>query len=230
MTDSSGSAKSMSINRIFLLWLFMLLQGIRRLLESVFVTKTSASKMWIVHYVLGIGFYMIMGITIWIEGAGRPGLPCPYAKSQTARPFSPDTLTKFLTSGTLLATKAPWQDLSLSAPSKRTLLCTPLFILASGIQHDCHAYLASLPKYTLPEHPMFQAIICPHYFAECVIYTSLAILGAPKGAWVNKTLCSALLFVIANLGATASTSKEWYAQKFGEEKVAGRWKMIPFVY
>ena len=144
--------------------------------------------------------------------------------------FLPDTLTKLLLSGTLLATEAPWQELSLSAPSKRTLLCTPLFILASGIQHDCHAYLASIPKYTLPEHPMFQLIICPHYFADCVIYTSLAILGAPKGAWVNKTLCSALLFVIANLGVTASTSKEWYAQKFGKEKVAGRWKMIPFVY
>ena len=88
ITDGSDSAQSMSINQIFLLWLFMLLQGIRRLLESVFVTKTSASKMWIVHYVLGIGFYMIMGVSIWIEGAGRPGLPCPYAKSQSARPFS----------------------------------------------------------------------------------------------------------------------------------------------
>ena len=80
MTDGSGSTKSMSINQVFLLWSFMLLQGIRRLLESVFVTKMSTSKMWIVHYVLGIGFYMIMGISIWIEGAGRPGRPCLYAK------------------------------------------------------------------------------------------------------------------------------------------------------
>ena len=88
MTDSSGSAKSMSINQIFLLWSFMFLQGIRRLIESVFVTKNSASKMWFVHYVLGIGFYMVMGITIWIEGSGRPDPPCPYAKSQSGRRFS----------------------------------------------------------------------------------------------------------------------------------------------
>ena len=230
MMDSNGSAKSMSMNQIFLLWSFLLLQGIRRLFESVFVMKPSASKMWIVHYVLGLGFYMIMGITVWIEGAGmssRLGLTQILNQQDS---MLPDTLINFLNSGTLLATKAPLQDLSLSAPSKRTLLCTPLFILASGIQYDCHAYLASLPKYTLPEHPMFQLIICPHYFAECVIYISLAILGAPEGAWVNKTLCSALLFVIANLGVTASTSKEWYAQKFGKDKVAERWKMIPFVY
>ena len=232
MTDSSGSSESMSMNQIFLLWSFMLLQGIRRLFESIFVTKTSASKMWIVHYVLGLGFYMVMGVAVWIEGAGRSRLSFPCADSRAERPvfFPRTTLTKFVLSGTLLTTKAPWQDLALSAPSKRTLLCTPLFILASGIQHDCHAYLAFLPKYTLPIHPMFQLIICPHYLAECVIYTSLAILGTPKGAWFNRTLCSALLFVTVNLGVTASTSKEWYAQKFGKQKVAGRWKMIPFVY
>ena len=103
-------------------------------------------------------------------------------------------------------------------------------MLASGMQHDCHAYLASLPKYTLPSHPMFQLIVCPHYFAECLIYASMTLLGAPRGAWINKTVGSALLFVLANLGVTASTSKEWYARKFGKEKVAGRWNMIPFVY
>ena len=230
MAYSSGSSKSMSMNQIFLLWSFMLLQGIRRLFESIYVTKTSASKMWIFHYVLGLGFYMVMSVAVWIEGAGRPGLPFPAQILKQKGSFSRTKLTKFVLSGTLLATEAPWQDLSLSAPSKRTLLCTPLFIMASGIQHDCHAYLAFLPKYTLPSHPMFQHIICPHYLAECVIYTSLAILGTPEGAWFNKTLCSALLFVTVNLGVTASTSKEWYAQKFGKEKVARRWKMIPFVY
>lgn len=85
MMDSNGSAKSMSMNQIFLLWSFLLLQGIRRLLESVFVMKPSASKMWIVHYALGLGFYMIMGITVWIEGAGMSSRLLPYAKSQSAR-------------------------------------------------------------------------------------------------------------------------------------------------
>ena len=112
----------------------------------------------------------------------------------------------------------------------RTLLCVPIFLLASGVQHDCHAYLASLPKYTLPAHPYFQSIVCPHYTAECVIYASMAILAAPRGAWVNRTLLSVLAFVSVNLGITASTSKNWYAKKFGKETVERRWNMIPGLY
>ena len=225
--NQDSSSSSMSIDRVALLWSFLMLQGVRRLIETILMTKTSASKMWFAHYLLGMGFYLVMGIAVWIEGAGKLDfIPAPSIRSYCfshllANPFS---------TGTLLSSKSPWQELSFSAPSKRTLLCIPLFIVASGIQHDCHAYLASLPKYTLPTHPIFQVIVCPHYFAECLIYLSMAILGAPNGAWINKTVASALLFVLVNLGATASISKEWYAQKFGKEKVEGRWKMIPFVY
>ena len=106
----------------------------------------------------------------------------------------------------------------------------PIFVLASGIQHDCHAYLASLPKYTLPMHPIFQVLICPHYTAECLIYLSLAIISAPRGAVVNKTMVSALVFVVVNLGITASTSIAWYERKFGKQAVAHRWKLIPSLY
>lgn len=65
---------------------------------------------------------------------------------------------------------------------------------------------------------------------ECLIYLSLAMISAPKGAIFNKTMVAALIFVSTNLGVTASTSKEWYENKFGEQAVAGRWNMIPFLY
>ena len=110
------------------------------------------------------------------------------------------------------------------------MLSLPLFILASGIQHDCHCYLASLKKYTLPEHPAFKRIVCPHYTAECAIYLALDILAAPRGMLVNKTLFSGFILTVINLGVSAGTSKEWYAQKFGSEKVADKWKMIPGLY
>src|SRR5256885_15162765 len=73
-------------------------------------------------------------------------------------------------------------DIGLAAPSIRTLLCISVFLFASGVQHDCHRYLASLEKYTLPDLPMFQIFICPHYTAECLIYLCLAILAAPEGS------------------------------------------------
>ena len=77
-------------------------------------------------------------------------------------------------------------------------------------------------------HPAFQVVISPHYTAECLIYLSFAIMAAPGGAFVNRTLLCAFLFVYVNLSVSASTTKKWYADKFGKEKVARRGEMIPY--
>ena len=71
LADTSDSTMSMSMNQITLLWSLMLIQGIRRLVESIFVMKTSASSMWFLHYIVGASFYLIMGVAVWIEGAGK---------------------------------------------------------------------------------------------------------------------------------------------------------------
>lgn len=115
-------------------------------------------------------------------------------------------------------------------PAFRTFLFIPLFLLASGIQYDCHKYLASLPKYTLPIHPYFRSVVCPHYTAECVIYVSLATLAAPEGALINKSLLAVLFFVVCNLAVTADSTYKWTASKFGAETVSRRWRMVPLVW
>lgn len=61
----------MSINQIALLWSFMTVHGIRRLLESLTLGKSSSSSMWFVHWALGIWFYLAMSFAVWIEGAGK---------------------------------------------------------------------------------------------------------------------------------------------------------------
>lgn len=65
-------SRSMSIDQTALTWSLMSIQGVRRLLESSLLTKPSTSKMWFVHWLLGIAFYLTVGISIWIEGAGKP--------------------------------------------------------------------------------------------------------------------------------------------------------------
>jgi len=65
-----GSKSSMSMDQIALAWSLFTIQGLRRLLESYFVTKHSASTMWFVHWYLGVAFYSAMGVVIWIEGTG----------------------------------------------------------------------------------------------------------------------------------------------------------------
>jgi 3-oxo-5-alpha-steroid 4-dehydrogenase 3 len=102
-------------------------------------------------------------------------------------------------------------------PSFKSLIGIPIFIMASGLQFDCHGYLASLEKYSLPEHPAFERIVCPHYLAECLVYFALAVLGAPKGVVINWTLWTALVFVGINLGVASKMNRDWYEKKFGKE-------------
>ncbi|KAL9047734.1 MAG: hypothetical protein Q9206_006510 [Seirophora lacunosa] len=192
----------MSVNQVVMVWSLMTVQGARRLLECISLnTWSSSSRMWFVHWLLGIWFYVAMSFAVWIEAAE-----------------------------TLLQSQSPVRDITFSAPSVRTMMSIPLFILASGVQHDCHTYLASLPKYTLPDHPIFHTMVCPHYTAESAIYLALAILGAPRGAWMNQTIATAFVFVAVNLAVTAAATKKWYMKKFGKEKVDYRWTMIPYIF
>ena len=200
-TNLKSLENSMSVDQVALTWALMTVQGVRRLLESIMFTKASSSHMWFAHWLLGITFYLAFGIALWVEGMAA-----------------------------LVSADSVYFNITKSAPSLRTIIGIPIFILASGIQHDCHAYLASLPKYTLPMHPIFQVIVCPHYLTECLIYLSLAIIGAPRGVVFNKTILTAFVFVTANLAVTASNNKEWYEKKFGKEAVGGRWKMVPWLF
>ncbi|KAJ5408675.1 hypothetical protein N7509_002558 [Penicillium cosmopolitanum] len=199
--------QTMSLTQVLVCWILLAMQGSRRLWESTSFAKPSTSKMWFVHWLLGLAFYLAAGIAIWIEGS--------------------EALMNFnLTLDYIKITRAP---------SLRTFLCVPLFLMASGMQHDCHHFLFSLKKYTLPDHPIFRAVVCPHYGAECVIYLSLAFLGAPRGQSVNKTLLACSAFVAVNLGLTARTTKQWYLEKFGGDKddleqIKSRWLMIPYIY
>jgi 3-oxo-5-alpha-steroid 4-dehydrogenase len=114
--------------------------------------------------------------------------------------------------------------------SGRTAVAVTIFGFASFQQNECHRHLASLKKYSLSDHGLFRYLICPHYTCECLIYLALAVVAAPRGQLVNQTILCAVFFVAVNLGVTAVGTKEWYRQKFGSEKVAGKWAMIPFIF
>ncbi|KAJ5691004.1 hypothetical protein N7488_011739 [Penicillium malachiteum] len=194
--------QSMTLTQVLICWILLAIQGSRRLWESYKFAKPSTSRMWVIHWIVGLAFYLGAGVAIWIEG-----------------------------SATVLTRSLTLNDVSMSnAPTVRTFFCVPLFMIASGLQHDCHHFLFSLEKYTLPDHPLFRSVVCPHYGAECVIYLSLAILAAPPGQIVNKSMLACMGFVVVNLGITAHNTKDWYMKKFGKETVQDRWLMIPGIY
>jgi 3-oxo-5-alpha-steroid 4-dehydrogenase 3 len=50
-----------------IVWALLLLQGVRRMLESYAYTSTSESRMWFAHWILGLLFYITMNMAIWAE-------------------------------------------------------------------------------------------------------------------------------------------------------------------
>jgi 3-oxo-5-alpha-steroid 4-dehydrogenase 3 / polyprenol reductase len=110
-----------------------------------------------------------------------------------------------------------------------SLLLVPIFYAASVAQSACHMRLATMKKYTLPQDELFRYMVSPHYTMESIIFLIFAMVSAPRGHILNRTMTAALFFVVANLGATARGTQAWYVEKFGVEKVP-RWKMVPFVF
>lgn len=70
---------SMSVNQVMVCWVLMTIQGSRRLYECLVFSKPSSSKMWFVHWLLGIAFYLATTVAIWVEGSGMYHLPLRYA-------------------------------------------------------------------------------------------------------------------------------------------------------
>jgi 3-oxo-5-alpha-steroid 4-dehydrogenase 3 / polyprenol reductase len=65
---SQGTISVMTVNQVFLAWLLMAVQGGRRLYETLTLTKPSQSKMWFGLWLLGIAYYIFIGLSVWIEG------------------------------------------------------------------------------------------------------------------------------------------------------------------
>ena len=216
LAQSKQAQGNMTVNQVFLAWMFMAVQGGRRLYETIILTKPSQARMWVGLWAVGIAFYLVMGISVFIEGIGK----------QPKQSYS--EMTNFPAS--LNYTGPLTSVLDVSKPSLKTFIAVLIFIIGSGIQHDCHIHLASLKKYTLPHHYMFQAIICPHYTSECLIYVAIAIVAAPTGQVFNKTVLAAIGFVASNLAVTADSTRQWWIEKFGAEALEGRWRMVPYIY
>ncbi|TVY47911.1 Polyprenol reductase [Lachnellula occidentalis] len=180
LAASAGGRSGMTANQVVLAWALMGAQGGRRLYESLTLTKMSKSKMWVGLWLIGIAYYMVMGVSVWVEGSAVISDPRPIT-----------SLLEF------------------TKPSIKTAVGVLLFIFASALQNDSHKHLASLKKYSLPQRGPFKQIVCPHYMAECLIYVALAIISAPPGQALNKTVLAGLGFVVTNLGVTADSTKKW---------------------
>jgi 3-oxo-5-alpha-steroid 4-dehydrogenase 3 len=207
----------MMVDQIVMLWFVILLQGSRRLYESIVYAKPSLSTMWIGHWIMGMGFYFFVNIAIWIEAVRKS---TPFSKSGASIPTKPLTATLRVVDriGTI---EYPYQHPFRFLVGLIVLLHITFFSIE---QNRIHYYLSTLPsgpQYKVPMQRPFKEAICPHYGEEISIYHSLIILAAgyPQQNW---TLLFAYAFVYVNLRVTAKGTREWYHQKFGADAVTGK--------
>lgn len=64
-----NTPSSMSFSQVIVVWTMMFAQGSRRLYECLVIAKPSDSRMWFGHWALGILFYVLTSVAVWIEGS-----------------------------------------------------------------------------------------------------------------------------------------------------------------
>lgn len=70
------TAHSMPFSQVLVVWTMMFGQGSRRLYECMAIAKPSDSRMWFGHWALGILFYTLTSVTVWIEGVCKLRSAC----------------------------------------------------------------------------------------------------------------------------------------------------------
>jgi 3-oxo-5-alpha-steroid 4-dehydrogenase 3 len=203
--------------QVSIAWFALLLLSIRRYLECREAAK-STSRMFFGHWIMGLLFYVVTSVAIWIEG--DRGLIAHQTNAETG---DSDWILLLVSPNLTL-----WKQLLI-------LVGITLFFVGSVTQGNVHGHFRDLKeltkgKYMLPMHPLFDYTLTPHYAAECLEYLGLALILAPHGQVFSTTMLCCLAFVAVNLGVTADGTREWYKDKFGADKIQGRARMIPFIW
>jgi 3-oxo-5-alpha-steroid 4-dehydrogenase 3 / polyprenol reductase len=69
--QASSGAPGMEMSQVYIAWAMMLIQGARRLYESLYVTKMGTSPMWFIHWLLALSYYTANSMAVWVEGSGE---------------------------------------------------------------------------------------------------------------------------------------------------------------
>jgi 3-oxo-5-alpha-steroid 4-dehydrogenase 3 len=69
--QAQARGPSMELGQVYVGWALITVQGLRRLYESLFVTKAGSSPMFVLHWVLGLIYYTCNLMSVWVEGSGK---------------------------------------------------------------------------------------------------------------------------------------------------------------
>ncbi|KAH0616188.1 hypothetical protein JD844_027125 [Phrynosoma platyrhinos] len=203
----------------FLVCLFVWLNSCRRLSECLHISVFSEGVIHIVQYCFGLCYYVLVGLTVLCQ------VPANVREDIEVLLYATLKYTLFLSN----PGKGP--QLAISWYHAVGLL---MFIWASFHQHRCHVILANLRKnksgkvvnldHSIPFGDWFEMVSCPHYFAELLIYISMAITFGYK----NVTWWLVVMYVFFNQAVSAVLCHEYYQSNFKQYPKC-RKAYIPFL-
>ncbi|CAH0016663.1 unnamed protein product [Clonostachys rhizophaga] len=85
---------------------------------------------------------------------------------------------------------------------------------------------AAAKHYRIPQAGLFKYMLFPHYFCEWVEWFGFWMACG----WGCVPALTFLINEFTTMLPRAVSGKRWYAEKFGEEKVAKKWAVIPGVW
>ncbi|XP_067086065.1 polyprenol reductase isoform X2 [Osmerus mordax] len=182
-----------------LLWIHCL----RRLAECLYVSVFSDGVIHVVQYVFGLGYYILLGLTVlcWDRMTGGKGSPAPPVLAQ---------LGVVQAAGVLLFGWA-------------SLLQHRSLITLARMRTGASGAVETL-AHRVPSGGWFELVSCPHYLAELLIYVSLSLVSGG----VSLTWGLVVLYVLFNQVLAALLCHQFYRSKF-ESYPQHRKALIPFI-
>lgn len=189
---------------ILIVMSLMTLQCARRLYECLYVNIDTGSKMNILHYIVGFAHYFCCGFGYISEAPGFAEHPNSFVKWVHIEPDI--TNINILQWASILLYAWAWKH-----QLKSHQIFAELKLKTSG-------------SHSVPHGDWFQYVSCPHYFAEILIYLSLAFICGFK----HKTAWLIFVWVLTNQ-VIAGLMSHWWYQKTFRTYPTKRKAVIPFL-
>ncbi|XP_030583579.1 polyprenal reductase isoform X1 [Archocentrus centrarchus] len=184
-----------------LVQLLLWVHSFRRLLECLFVSVFSDGAMHLVQYMFGLGYYIMLGLTV---------LCC-------------DRMEKGLKSSTLL-TQLDWRQIAgFVLFIWASLLQHQSMVLLARLRTGKSGTVETL-AHRVPKGGLFELVSCPHYFAELLIYVSFSFVF--RGLCLTWWLV--VLYVLFNQALAGQLCHDLYISKY-KSYPSHRRAFIPFV-
>ncbi|XP_034437830.1 polyprenol reductase [Hippoglossus hippoglossus] len=183
-----------------LVQLLLWLHSLRRLLECLCVSVFSDGAMHVLQYVFGLGYYIVLGLTVLGSDHGGKG------------------------AGSLLSQLSWFHVAGFGFFIAASLLQHQSMVLLARLRTGKSGSVETL-AHRVPTGGWFELVSCPHYFSELLIYISLAVVyGGLSFTW-----WLVVLYVLFNQALAAQLCHELYISKY-ESYPRHRKAFIPFVF